>query len=207
MTDGPGTLSAASLTRLAGVVAAAFYLPPLLIYAGLIPFACRHVVLVVVAALLALIAASRGTAASKLGLHWDHLKPSLAVNAALSLALGLLLLTAFALGLIHRPQAVDWWWFGPFYVLVSCPAQEFACRGFLFEEMERRGVSGAWPQVLISAVSYAFLHIIYRDWLAFLAPLCIGVVWGVIYRTWPNLWGVILSHAALGLISIGIGLV
>jgi hypothetical protein len=27
-----------------------------------------------------------------------------------------------------------------------------------------------------------------------------------IYRGWPNLWGVVLSHAVLGLISIAIGL-
>ena len=38
MTDGPATLSAASMARLAAVVLAAFYLPPLLIYVGIIPF-------------------------------------------------------------------------------------------------------------------------------------------------------------------------
>jgi hypothetical protein len=40
----------------------------------------------------------------------------------------------------------------------------------------------------------------------FLAPFCIGLVWGMIYRTWPNS-GAPLSHAALGPISIAIGLV
>jgi len=102
---------------------------------------------------------------------------------------------------------VDWWWFAPFYVLVSCPAQEFACRGFLFAEMARRGIIGAGAQIAISAVTYAFLHVVYKDWLAFLAPLVIGLVWGAIYRRWPNLWGVVASHVVLGLISIMIGLV
>jgi membrane protease YdiL (CAAX protease family) len=201
------TPSAASLAQLAALLLASFYVPPLLIYFGLIPFAYRFVVLVAVAAVLALVALHRGTPARDLGLRTDNLKPALAINAALSLAVGSALLAAYWLGVIRRPRTVDWWWFGPFYVLVSCPAQEFACRAFLFLEMQRRGIAGAWLQIVISAVTYAFLHIVYRSWLAFLAPLCIGFVWGLIYRRSPNLWGVVLSHAVLGLISIAIGLV
>jgi hypothetical protein len=202
-----GAPSAGSLARLAVLVLAAFYLPPLLIAFGLIPFAYRHVVLVAVAAALAVLALQRGMPTHALGLHTDNLKPALVVNAALALALGPALLAAWWLGLARQPRAIDWWWFAPFYVLVSCPAQELACRGFLFAEMNRRGITGAGAQIAISAVSYAFLHIVYKDWLAFLAPLVIGVVWGAIYRRWPNLWGVVGSHAILGLISIMIGLV
>jgi hypothetical protein len=188
-------------------LAAAFYLPPLLIYLGIIPFAWRHLVLVAVAGGLGVIALWRGMSARELGFRRDNLKPALVVNAVLAAVVGLALLTAFWLGLIRHLRAVDWRWFGPFYVLVSCPAQEFACRGFLFAEMQRRGVTGAWPQIAISAITYAFLHIVYRNWLSFLAPLAIGLVWGAIYRRYPSLWGVILSHAVLGLISIPIGLV
>jgi hypothetical protein len=64
---------------------------------------------------------------------------------------------------------------------------EFACRGLLFAEMERGGLAGALPQVAASAVTYAFLHIVCKDALAFLAPLAIGIDWGAIYRRWPNL--------------------
>jgi membrane protease YdiL (CAAX protease family) len=188
------------------MVFAAFYLPPLLIVFGIIPFAWRFVVLVAVAAALAVVALLRGTPARELGLRSDNLKPALAANLLLSLVLGGGLLAAYGLGLIRTPRPIDWWWFAPFYVLVSCPAQEFACRGFLFAEMEHRGITGAGAQIAISAVSYAFLHVVYRDWLAFLAPLAIGVVWGAIYRLHPNLWGVILSHALLGLISLAVGL-
>lgn len=199
--------SAGSLAQFAAVLLAAFYLPPLLIYLRIIPFAYRFVVLVVVAAALGLLALWRATPARELGLRLDNIRPALARNAALSLIVGGGLLAAFWLGLIRHPRPVDWRWFAPFYVLVSCPAQEFACRGFLFAEMRRRGISGAWPQIGISAVSYAFLHIVYRDWLAFLAPLLIGIVWGAIYRHYPNLWAVVLSHAVLGLISILVGLI
>ena len=202
-----GAPSAASLAQFAVLVLAAFYVPPLLINVGLIPFSQRFVVLVAVAGGLALVALRRGTAARDLGLRTDNLRSALVVNGALALVAGSAVLAAFWLGLIRRPRAVDWLWFGPFYVLVSCPAQEFACRGFLFAEMRRRGITGAWPQTIISAVTYAFLHIIYRNWLALLAPLSIGLVWRTIYRRHPNLWGVVLSHAVLGLISIVVGLV
>jgi membrane protease YdiL (CAAX protease family) len=195
------------MARLAALLLAALYLPPLLIFLGIIPFAYRYAVLLIVAAALALVALYRGTPARKLGLSSAGLKPSLAVNAALSLVVGAALLAAFWLGLMPPPRTVDWWWFAPFYVLVSCLAQEFICRGFLFAEMERRGVTGAWLQILISAVSYAFLHIVYRSWPALLATLCIGLVWGAIYRSYPNLWGVVLSHVVLGLIAIAVGLV
>lgn len=204
---GPAEIpSRTSLLQLAALLLAAFFLPPLLIVLGVIPFAYRFVVLVAVAAALALVALVRGTPAAELGLRTDNLRPALAANLALAASVGLALLAVYALGLIRRPRAVDWWWFAPFYVLVSCPAQEFACRGFLFAEMQRRGITGAGLQVAISAVTYAFLHVVYRDWLAFLAPLAIGIVWGALYRRYPNLWGVALSHAVLGLISISVGL-
>jgi hypothetical protein len=207
MTGGTAVPSRASALRFAVVVLAAFYLPPVLICLGAIPFAYRFVVLVAVAAALALVALLRGARAGELGLRSDNLRPALVANAVLALVLGAALLVAYWLGLIRHPRAIDWWVFAPFYVLISCPAQEFACRGFLFAEMQRRSITAPAPQIAISAVTYAFLHIVYRNWLAFLAPLAIGIVWGAVYRRHPNLWGVVLSHAVLGLISISIGLV
>src|SRR5262249_54413506 len=116
--------SAASLAQFTALVLVAFYVPPLLIFVGLIPFSQRFYVLVAVAGSLALVALGRGTAARDLGLRTDNLRPALAVNAVLALVVGSALLAAFWLGLIRRPRTVDWLLFAPFYVLVSCPAQE-----------------------------------------------------------------------------------
>jgi CAAX protease family protein len=207
MTEQAAVAPQASLAKFAALLLAAFCLPPLLIAFGLIPFDDRFVVLVAVAAALAVLAWQQGIPLRDLGLRTDNLKPALVVNASLSLVLGAALLAAYGLGFMRQPRAVDWWWFAPFYVLVSCPAQEFACRGFLFAEMSRRGITGSGAQIAISAFTYAFLHIVYKDWAAFLAPLAIGIAWGAIYRRYPNLWGVLVSHAILGLISIMIGLV
>jgi uncharacterized protein len=207
MTEQAAADPQASLARFAALLFVAFYLPPLLITFGLIPFAYRFVVLVAMAAALAVLALQQGIPVRELGLRADNLRPALVANAVLSLVVGSGLLGVWWLGLMRQPRAVDWSWFAPFYVLVSCPAQEFLCRGFLFAEMRRHGITGAGGQIAISAFTYAFLHIVYNDWLAFLAPLAIGVVWGAIYRRHPNLWGVVVSHAILGLIAIAIGLV
>ena len=63
------------------------------------------------------------------------------------------------------------------------------------------------PQASLARFAALLLAVVYKDWLAFLAPLVIGIAWGAIYRRYPNLWGVVVSHAILGLISIMIGLV
>jgi hypothetical protein len=57
----------------------------------------------------------------------------------------------------------------------------------------------ACPQIAISAVSY--LQIVYRDGVALPAPVAMGAVWEAVY------WGVVLSHAALGLIAVSAGLI
>ena len=196
-----------SLVSFAALVFCAYGVPPLLIFFGVVPFAYRFHVLVGVAAVLAVVAIGRNIPLRELGFRTDNLKSALLVNALLSLVLGAAMLALFWLNLIREPTAPNLWWFAPFYVLVSCPAQEFSCRGFLFAEMNRCGIARALPQIAISSAAYAFLHIIYNDWLTVLAPLFIGVIWGVIYRLYPNLWGVVFSHAVLGLISIVVGLV
>jgi membrane protease YdiL (CAAX protease family) len=34
-----------------------------------------------------------------------------------------------------------------------------------------------------------------------------GIVWGMIYYKHPNFWGVTISHAVLGIVSIATGLI
>jgi uncharacterized protein len=98
-------------------------------------------------------------------------------------------------------------WFFPLYATLFSPAQEFACRAVLFAELARRGIASATAQVLITAATYAFIHVIYRDALVLAATFAIGIAWGVIYRRWPNLAGVSLSHAGLGAGAILVGLI
>src|SRR5262245_50319963 len=124
MPDQAAVARQASLSSFAGLLLVAFYLPPLLIAFGVIPFAYRYVVLVAMAVVLAILAWQQGIAAREVGLRTDNLKPALTVNVVLSLVVGSALLVAWWFGFVRQPRAIDWWWFAPFYVLVSCPAQE-----------------------------------------------------------------------------------
>jgi uncharacterized protein len=189
------------------VLGLAFYLPIMLMLVGVVPFAYRFHVLLLVSAALAAYAMVQGYGARELGLRTDNLASSFAINAALSGILVALLLGAWALGLIRDPTIPDWSLFFFAYVFAFVPAQEFSCRGFLFGAMERSGIVHGAAQVGVSAVSYAFLHAIYWDALTLAVTLLMGVVWGVVYRLWPNLWGVILSHAVLGVVSIFVGVI
>lgn len=195
------------IIRFALVLALAFYLPVGLILIGAIPFAFRFHVLLLVSIGLAIYAYASGYTLRELGVRSDNLAPSLLINAGLAAALALPIVAAYAAGLIREPTLPDWNLFFVCYVLVFCPAQEFSCRGLLFAAMNRSHITGPLAQISISAVSYAFLHTVYHDWLTMAATIFMGIVWGVVYRAVPNLWGVMLSHAVLGVVSIELGLI
>jgi hypothetical protein len=196
-----------AIGRLLLVLACGYWGPTALIWAGAIPFALRFHVLVLSAAGLAIYAAASGCSPRELGLRRDTLAGSLIANAVLLGVVSAGLIVAYASGLIRAPKVPGWVWFFPLYVLLFAPAQEVACRAVLFAELARRGVVSGAAQVLITAVTYAFIHVIYRDALVLAATFVIGVAWGAIYRRWPNLVGVSASHAGIGMSAILVGLI
>jgi uncharacterized protein len=195
------------MRRLLTLLLLAYVAPSTLIVLGVIPFALRFHVLLAVAAGLAVYAALQGYTLRALGFRTDTLKDSLLINAPLSAAVAAALVLAYALGLIRAPTIPTWNLFFPLYVLLFCPAQEFTCRSVLFAELGRLKVLPAWAQVVITAATYMFIHIIYLDELVLLATFLIGLVWGSIYWLRPNVYGVMLSHATIGVTSILVGLV
>lgn len=173
-------------------------MPVAALYFGIVPFRFRFVVLVVIALGLAVYARLSGLAGRDLGFRKDTLKSSLLVNGTASAVLSIGLWAAYAGGLVREPTVPQWSLFFPFYVLISSPCQEFIYRSVVFAEMNRAGLKSAVLQVIISALNYSLLHVIYRDWLTLLATALIGVGWGVIYRRYPNFWGVALFARRLG---------
>lgn len=77
----------------------------------------------------------------------------------------------------------------------------------MFAELNRSGVSRSLWQILISAITYSLMHVFYNDLITLGVTLLMGVVWGMIYRKHPNFWGVALSHAVLGVVSILVGII
>ena len=183
-----------------------FVIPPALIFLGVIPFAFRFNVLLLSSLALGIYAWASGYRLRELGIRRDTFLSSLAVNGAITVLVATALLAGHGYDLIRAPTIPQWSAFFPLYVAVFCPAQEFACRGVMFAELNRmRAVPTV--QICFSALIYSFIHIIYHDPLTLLATLVIGIVWGAAYWFRPNLVTISLSHAILGFISILVGLV
>jgi membrane protease YdiL (CAAX protease family) len=192
---------------LVSFLAILYYLPITLVWVGVIPFSFRFPLLVIMTALVGAYALARKRSLRELGLRIDNLIPSLLVNALLSLGLVAALFLLDRVGAIREPTVPQWSLFFAFYVLVSSPCQEFLFRSAVFAEMTAAGVGGAFAQIALSTVTYGYLHVIYNDGLTLGITLAMGIAWGLIYRRYPNLLGVALSHAVLGVISISLGLI
>ncbi len=185
----------------------AYVLPVVLLLLNVIPFSQRYIVLLSISVVLFAVALLRRRSWRELGFRRDTLRKSMLVNLVLSVVVGAGLLLAYAFGAIREPTIYGWSNFYLFYVLISSPTQEFLFRSFVFAEMRRSGIVSAIPQIAISTVLYALPHSIYRDLTTLLVAAAMGVVWGLIYRRFPNWFGVALSHAILGAISIAVGLI
>jgi hypothetical protein len=63
--------------------------------------------------------------------------------------------------------------------------------------------------LLLSSLSFCFLHIIYRHppllIIAFTIAFTSGLAWSAIFTKWPNIWSITLSHALLGALAISLG--
>jgi len=200
----PRSGSTASLILLFALI---FYAPSCLLLLGVIPFELRFHVLIIVAGALIVYAWKRRYSLQQLGLRTDTLKDSLLFNSILTVIVVGALAVAYWENLIRAPTVPSWNWFFPLYVVLFCPAQEFTCRAIPFAEFERVGITSAPIQILVSAVSYSFIHVIYRDVLTLVATLVMGVAWGTAYWLRPNLYGITFSHSAIGVVSILVGLI
>jgi membrane protease YdiL (CAAX protease family) len=182
------------------------YVPVLLIWSGLIPFACRFQVLAAVLLVLVALGLHRGFDRRELGFTLAHSRRAIGWNL-LFLAVGAVALCALARSGWTMPRQSDYSLTAfLFYLLFLGPVQEVIFRGILFAEMRKCGiVEGKWL-VLISTCTFCFLHIIYNNPSVLLLTLVSGFVWGVIFLRWPSIWGVSLSHSLLGALAMFLGI-
>lgn len=195
------------LAGLAALLCLGYYLPILLVWIGVIPFSYRYHMLIGMTAVMAIYAVVRRRSWRELGFRSDTLLASLTWNIGLSLVLAAALFALYFGDLIRQPTVPNWNLFYVFYILVSSPAQEFLFRSLIFTEMRAAGITSGLIQVLLSAVTFCSVHVVYHDALTLVVTLTIGLIWGVVYYRAPNFFGVTLSHDVLGVISIAVGLV
>ncbi|HEX8424382.1 MAG TPA: CPBP family intramembrane glutamic endopeptidase [Pyrinomonadaceae bacterium] len=196
-----------SLSRFLLPLGVFYYLPPLLLATGVVPFSWRFKMLAIMTFIMIAYDRRQGFTLKDLGIRKDTLKGSLLLHLLVSLLLVIFMFLSFKAGIIRAPTVPGRKMFFVYYLFISCPSQEFLFRSNLFALMDRYHIRGAALQIVLSAITYSFLHIFYLDVITLIATLIIGIVWGGIYYLYPNFWGVTLSHAILGITSILVGLI
>ena len=199
--------SARARLSFAALLVLVYGAPPLLIFTGAVPFGFRFPALLITTVIVLVYVLWEGHSLFSLGFRKDNLKGSLAMNGCITVVALLAMAALYFLDMIRIPTIPQWRWFFAFYVLLSCPAQEFLYRGALFAEMDRAGISSRVLRIAISSAAYCFLHIIYKDSITLGVSLFIGIIWGSAYSYSRNFWGVALSHCILGTASILVGLI
>lgn len=191
--------------RLLILLLVACYLPILLLWSGIIPFAYRfHVLLLVLVSLFAF-SRWRGHSRRELGITLENGWPALRWNLVFSLfGAAVLCLAWWADLFMQRGHGYSLSHY-LFYIVFLGPVQEFIFRGVLFAEMRRCRSLDPLLMLLISTVSFGFLHVIYHNPLLLLITLVSGLAWGISFLRWPTLVGVCLSHSLLGALAMSLG--
>lgn len=181
------------------------YAPVFLIWSGVIPFAFRFHVLAVVLLSFIVHSVRRGYCLHDLGFTLEHSWNSIRWNVLFCTLGGIGLYLTYRSGwLMPREYSYSLACFF-FYIVILGPVQELIFRGILFAEMKRcRNIAPAM-MVLISTITFSYLHIIYNHPLLLLITFVSGLVWGLIYLRWPSIWGISVSHSLLGALAMFLG--
>ncbi|BAZ16014.1 abortive infection protein [Calothrix sp. NIES-4071] len=186
------------------IMSLGYILPVLLLYLKIIPFSWRFYLLILTAIATLAITRLYNFSPVELGLTRQRLGISFKVIALPTLAFVLLMLINY---MMQRPRIDNSTYQLPFYLFfvgVSSPVQEFLYRGFLFAVFSRAKLA-PWLMILLSSLLYSFVHLIYQDVPTLLFTFIIGVLWGIHYVSFRNLYSIILSHSVLGVVAILVG--
>jgi uncharacterized protein len=182
-----------------------YILPVMLVLYDLFPFAWRFCTLIVVAAIIASIGYLYRFSAVELGFTSSQLRSAVKAIAVPTLATAILMIFYHHQQGARLDNSAYSWPFYLFFIGLSVPLQEFLFRGFLFALLTRLKLA-VWGQVILSALLYSFVHIIYRDLPTLIFTFLFGLAWSVYYARFRNIYSIIFSHALLGSIAILLGL-
>lgn len=195
----------APLIRFALLLLINCYLPVMLIWSGVVPFAFRFYVLALVLASFLAFGLCQGYRLRDVGFTlagcWDALR----WNFLFCLLGGMGLYLTYRTGIL-MPREYSYSLAGfLFYMFLLAPVQELIFRGILFAEMKRCQIDNPKAMLLISATTFSFLHVIYNHPPLLLITFVSGLIWGMLYLRRPSLWGVTLSHSLLGAFAMALG--
>lgn len=91
------------------------------------------------------------------------------------------------------------------YGLISVLPQEIAFRGYAAWRLDRGGLAFG-PQLLISALLFGWVHILFGSWLSVGLSFLAGLTFYRTYRKYQSLAAVWLEHSLFGIAIFAIGL-
>jgi uncharacterized protein len=194
------------LIRVVLLISIFYIFPPAAIVFHLIPFNLRFFLLMAIAPTLFFVRPAVAITNRDLGITKHNLVESIVAIVPITLSLALLTVASAAVNQPRYDNSSLSMGFYLFYVLISCPFQEFVYRGYLFPALTILPL-GKWARMMIAAVLYSFVHIIYADTYILCSTLISGLLWNIHYDKYRNLAGVTISHAILGVLTIGLGLI
>jgi membrane protease YdiL (CAAX protease family) len=183
-------------------LASIFVLPVALLLLGIVPMSDRFLLLGLSTLAVCAIVVAEGWTLRELGIRRDNLARA-AGPYLLFTALGLTVIAVFAWILGRQPMA-HWWTNAPFLLAIVplSMAQEFLFRGFLLRALRRLFAS---PTIIIlsNALLFAGMHLLYPGILVgWPLALAGGIGFAVMYRWYPNLPLISLSHSVLNWMAV-----
>lgn len=124
---------------------------------------------------------------------------------ALVLIIFVLILQPEELFIFPHKQPLTWVMVMILYPFLSALPQEFLYREYFFHRYGRL-FKNEWLLMLMSALSFSFLHIIYDNLWAIILSFIGGLIFAQTYRSTRSLCWVSLEHAVYGCLVFTIGL-
>lgn len=188
------------------IIFLAYFLPVVLIIGNVIPFFYRFHFLLLMTFSLFGFSRCEQVQLKELGFTGQNLEDSIKNLFPVTVILAGLMILYYLIEGVRINNSALAWQFYLFFILISASAQEFLYRGYLFYLFSEVRLNW-WTSVIISALLYSFVHMIYFDIPTLLLTFGVGVIWGINYAKYRNLYSVFLSHAILGTVAIAVGLI
>lgn len=104
---------------------------------------------------------------------------------------------------LHKP--ILWMLIMVLYPILSALPQEFIYRSFFFHRYDDL-MSLKYATVIVSALAFSFLHIVYHNWWAVGLSFSAGILFGITYQKTESLFWVTVEHAIYGCLVFTLGL-
>lgn len=91
------------------------------------------------------------------------------------------------------------------YPVLSALPQEFIFRTYFFHRYERC-IHYKYGTIILSALAFSFLHIVYDNWWAIALSFVAGLLFGITYSRTRSLFWVTVEHALYGCLVFTLGL-